>query len=414
MSSPVALQLEETSLTAGDSLAGRIRLSDQIRPENIAEVRLRGLYRRTVDGGDTSEDVGFEQTISEVDGSEVAFELSVPTGPFSFDHDRASLEWELEASAVSPEDEELGTASQGFELTAGSPKDRSSEAGTSSQQAGGLPDTLLGNLIGGITSAFGQPTSTEEIHQSLEYIATGTGPYEREHSLTGNLPLIVIFLAVGAAAIFAGPRFFNQSSAAIPWVFRGIGLAFVAVSGWTLYTSIRNRMAESAVGEVDFHVAPDKLVRGDSLTASIAFNPDREVDLNHVHAELKCVKTDKYKGRRPGDRLHGHHHDHDHFDDDDDHNSIRTRTYTDTLFSEPIELCGSDNINIGEQRGFTEIFEIPEDAAYSYRHTTPFWARALPLRGVLISRNINWVVELHIDIDGWPDWKTEYQCRVYP
>lgn len=413
MSSPIALQLEETSIAPGGSIAGRVRLSDQLPADTIAEVRLRGRYRRTVDGGDDVEDVGFEHTISEITGSDIDFQHPAPTGPFSFETPSASLVWELEATALSEDGDQLATDSQVFTLHAGTAKERSADKGTTLEQAGGLPDTFLGNLIGNITSAFGQPTSTEEIHQSLQYVPTGTGPYEREHSLTGNLPIILICLAVGAAAIVGGPRFFSEGPAAVPWVFRGIGVVLFAVGGWTLFTSIRNRMAESAVGEVDFQVAPDKLVRGDAFTASVAFNPDKQIDLNHVHAELKCVKTDKHKGRRPGDRF-GHHHDHDHFDDDDDHNSIRTRTYTDTLFSEPIELSGSDSIDIGEQRGFTEIFEIPEDAAHSYRHTTPFWARALPLRGVLISRTIDWVVELHIDIDGWPDWKTEYQCRVYP
>jgi hypothetical protein len=407
------LELDDDRLVGDDQLTGRISLPNP-SASDVDSVQLEARHVTSIPGSDNHRRVAADKRIT-TDGStgERTFELPLPAGPYSFDAGETTLEWQLRATAVDAQDNALTDTTRTFDLVAGDARKRSTDA-VGLEDTGGLPDSVLGNLIGSITSAFGQPASLEEVHRSLESIETGTGPYEREHSLTGNLALIVITLAVGLGAVIAGPSLVAGTHAAVPWVIRAIGLIFVGVGSWVLYTSLRNRMAESAVGDVDIHVDPDSLVRGDAFTCTVAFSPEREVDINHLQATLKCVKTDKTKGRRHDDPFRHHHDHHDTFDEDDDNDHLRTRTYTETLFSEPIELTGSSHIDIGEHRGYGETFTIPKDSPHSYRHTTPFWARLLPIRGLLISRTITWAVEVHLDIDDWPDWKTEYQCRVYP
>jgi hypothetical protein len=405
----IKLELDATQITGGETLTGRVRTSP-----DVDSVRLRTIRERRVDGGETDREA-VRQTSEATDAEGTSqFDLEAPTGPYSFSNSTADLDWKLEAVAVADGDER-GSAAREFDLQPGDPLERSSDENTATEQRPGLPDSLLGNLLGGITSAFGLPSSVEEIHRSLEYIEPGTGEYERENSLLGNLPLILVALIIGVGGLVGAAGMYTAGQGPfLVGMFSLMGLVFLGIGGWKAYKGARNRMAESAIGEVTVDVHPDELVRGDTLTCTVDFSPERDVELNGVYVDLKCVQIDKQKGRR---HVHSHHHhDHDPFDDDDDDSgrSMRTRTYTDTLFSEKLELSGAQRLGPGEPFAVAEQFTVPETSKHSYFHRAPFWARLLPLRGVILSREIEWVVEVHIDIEDWPDWVTEHKCVVYP
>lgn len=406
----INLELGTTQVIGDGTLTGRIQT-----PPDIDSVRLRAIRERRVDGGERDREV-VRQTSQATDDEETSrFDFEAPTGPYSFSNSTTDLDWKLEAVAVADGDEGPSVARE-FDLQPGDPRKRSSDENTATQQRPGLPDSVLGNLLSGITSAFGLPSSSEEILRSLEHIESGTGEYERENSLLGNLLLILASTVVGIGSLVGAAGLYTAGESPFFVALLGLtGLIFLGVGGWLAYKGARNRVAETAIGEVTVDVHPDEFVRGDTLTCSIGFSPERDVELNGVYADLKCVQIDKQKGHRNPHRHHHHDH-HDPFDDDDDDSgrSLRTRTYTDNVFSEKLELCGSNHLGAGEQFAMAEQFTVPETSKHSYLHKAPVWARLLPLRGIILSREVKWVVELHIDIEDWPDWVTEYKCVVYP
>ena len=404
MTSPTNLELDLDGdrLSSGETLSGRLRPTSG----QITTVQLRIGWQRRIDGAEDRREVVLEERLSPDGEGGFSFDVDLPNGPCTFDDSTAALDWEIEAVGLTETDEEIASVTRGFTLTPGDPRERSgSESALDLPGASG--NAWINDMLESLFSAFGHPTSHEELHERLAYIDTGTGPYERRNSLAGNLVQILLLLGMGLAFIVAAPRLFEAGSPALIWIMRAVGAGLVGWGGWILYKAVRNQMAEAAVGEVAVEVHPDQMIRGDSLTSTLAFSPERDIDLNHIDLTLECRRIEKTKGSKHRRRHHHHH-------DDDDGRRYRTRTYTETLHSEELRICEEQSVATGERHAFAEQFTIPETVRHSYFHRAPFWVRWLPLRGLTLSLEVKWVVEVHIDIDDWPDWVTEYQCVVYP
>lgn len=129
------------------------------------------------------------------------------------------------------------------------------------------------------------------------------------------------------------------------------------------------------LGNVEAELITAQVTPGGRIRARLAFQPRRPVTLNSVTAELTgaevCVSG----------------------------SGSNRKTHRNAFFSDRHELLGATQLQAGDRKEFNLDFPIPEDVPYSFD---------------LADNDLNWTIELRVDIPRWPDWTQSLKLQVLP
>ncbi|QDV88674.1 sporulation protein [Planctomycetes bacterium TBK1r] len=129
------------------------------------------------------------------------------------------------------------------------------------------------------------------------------------------------------------------------------------------------------LGNVQAELLTPQVAPGDRVRARLAFQPKRRFTINSISAELTgtevCVSGS---------------------------GSNRT-THRHTFFTDRHELEGQSTLQAGDRKEFNLDFPIPGDVPYSFD---------------LADNDLNWTIDLRVDIPRWPDWTQSLKLLVHP
>ncbi|MEM1347382.1 MAG: hypothetical protein AAGI01_02425 [Myxococcota bacterium] len=167
-----------------------------------------------------------------------------------------------------------------------------------------------------------------------------------------------------------------------------IGVAFVGegdafccglislIAGFVFFTMGMHRfMAARMVGEVRFSCEPWPLHPGQTLTHMVTFTPQMSMRLSSMKATLT--------GKEIAIQGYG----------------TDKTTYTHTFYEREVQLCGQGSLPSGQEAVFVGVFELPEDAPYSFQ---------------CADNRFVWEINTHMDIPMWPDWDDTHALEVSP
>jgi hypothetical protein len=175
--------------------------------------------------------------------------------------------------------------------------------------------------------------------------------------------LIAILMAFGAVTI---------GLAANPW----IALVFAAIAApIVLFLVGKFLLPRWLLGNVEAELQTPQVAPGGKVRAKLAFRPKRRVTINRITAELTgsevCISGS---------------------------GSNRT-THRNKFFSDVHVLQEAATLRANERQDFEFEFPVPDDVPYSFD---------------LNDNDLNWTVELRVDIPRWPDWTKSLKLQVYP
>lgn len=137
----------------------------------------------------------------------------------------------------------------------------------------------------------------------------------------------------------------------------------------------RKLLPKWLLGNVVAELLTPQVAPGGRIRARLAFQPRRRVVLNSISADLTgaevCVSGS---------------------------GSNRT-THRNTFFTDHHELEGASTLQAGDRKEFNLDFPIPDDVPYSFD---------------LADNDLNWTIELRVDIPRWPDWTHSLKLQVLP
>lgn len=129
------------------------------------------------------------------------------------------------------------------------------------------------------------------------------------------------------------------------------------------------------LGDVESELITPVVAPGGRVQARLAFQPRRQFTLNSITAELTgsevCVSGS---------------------------GSNRT-THSKTFFNDVHVLLDATTLQAGDRKVFDLDFQIPDDVPYSFD---------------LDDNDLNWTIELRVDIPRWPDWTESMKIQVHP
>jgi hypothetical protein len=185
----------------------------------------------------------------------------------------------------------------------------------------------------------------------------------------GGLCLTSILLGISGVAVYT----------AVAEAGDGVGSMMVAflflVSALTvLFFSLRSTIAERRLGPV-FVGLETTVQAGAGLQCLVRFRPTHAIAIGVIEASLWGTER-AYKG-----------------------SGKKRRTSTHETFKSTLKLSGPRTLKPGEVFEEQVTFKLPKDAAPSLD---------------VSSNTIEWKLDLHVDLTGWPDWIHVYPIQVAP
>jgi hypothetical protein len=186
--------------------------------------------------------------------------------------------------------------------------------------------------------------------------------------------IFMVFPAVMIAGFILGS---GGEALAFGAFFSVFNLLFLALGAWLFYTGIRNVFAEAQLGDVDVELSDAQVAPGGTVECRVTMDPPGEVDLNNITCTLKG-----YEKARSG---HG----------------TNSTTYTQTLYETQVVPEGSKSATIDahDNPEFTAHMTIPDQPSYSFDAD---------------DNNVNWELNIHVDVPSWPDWNHTEPMLVRP
>jgi hypothetical protein len=137
----------------------------------------------------------------------------------------------------------------------------------------------------------------------------------------------------------------------------------------------RRALAEYRLGPVRLDLSPGLPAPGDAVSLTCSFSPKKSVAIRTIHAEF-IAKEVAVKGSGRNKRVH-----------------------IENVFRDLIPIDENVVLGAGEDRAFVATCELPEDAPFSFD----------------FPRNqLEWMVTVHLDLPGWPDWAKDTKFTVLP
>lgn len=160
--------------------------------------------------------------------------------------------------------------------------------------------------------------------------------------------------------------------AANPW----LALIFAAIaSPILLFLVAKFLLPRWLLGDVEANLICPQVAPGGKVRAQLAFQPKRQVTVNRITAELSgsevCVSGS---------------------------GSNRT-THRNKFFSDVHVLQEAATLAAHTRKEFEFEFPVPGDVPYSFD---------------LKDNDLNWTVDLRVDIPRWPDWTKSLKLQIYP
>lgn len=187
----------------------------------------------------------------------------------------------------------------------------------------------------------------------------------------------VVFAIVAAREMLTAQEDVPLVGAALFFLIPGV---LICGALWLLWNAIlRNKFAEVKLSDLDVYLEPFHVHAGNDVTVAVDIPAESDVDLHEISVELRPRERVQYRRGT----------------------NTRTRTHDLAHFAESHVISDSTHRSLPEgQAGHFEYdLSIPHDAPPSFR----------------AHRNeLNWLVDVHIDIDDWPDWMTTLHLDVYP
>jgi hypothetical protein len=171
-------------------------------------------------------------------------------------------------------------------------------------------------------------------------------------------------LAVGLVAFAGGIAAVFLTDSLFPGIASVFGLLFAA-------GPIRRWIASRRTGNVRFELG--ELTRDDEIQCAVHFAPSASAQINDVHARLVVQEV---VTRGSGTNRHTYRHD--------------------------VHEYGADMLATGRSvHGY----------AYGVRLPIP---RPVPWSFSASDNDLKWMIEVHIDVAGWPDWKSYFPIWIAP
>jgi hypothetical protein len=208
-------------------------------------------------------------------------------------------------------------------------------------------------------------------------VATGydVGPEQRTGLLGprgGGAALIAAVFGLGAFGCVSALAF-SRGSSLIILAFFVLPVLFALRA---LIAALRRPMAESRLGQPHVEIDPPELRRGELATIRLALSPSVRVQINGASMELRGREI-AVSGSGTNETTHEH-----------------------DLFRAPGKLEGpTGTVEAGASSAFQGTIALPPDAAPTFRAK---------------DNEVRWSVILHVEIEGWPDWRDEYVFTVVP
>jgi hypothetical protein len=139
--------------------------------------------------------------------------------------------------------------------------------------------------------------------------------------------------------------------------------------------SLRNVLAQLKIGKVEVEIEETQIVPTERINCVLAFTPKKQVTVNTIIAKLtgeeRCVSGS---------------------------GSNRT-THTHSLYEKEFALSAPTQYPAGEPVRLTTSIELPATNAYTFNDS---------------NNDVNWKLELRVDIPKWPDWVKSTDLILHP
>ena len=142
-----------------------------------------------------------------------------------------------------------------------------------------------------------------------------------------------------------------------------------------IYTSIKNSMIKRRLGEVELETVDQTVPPGGSWTGTLRFTPKRDVSINGINARLVCEESATSGS------------------------GTNRTTYTEKVHTQVHSVEPEGLLLAGKPFEKQISVPFPEINTYSFSN---------------YDNNINWSIEIRIDLPGVPDWKQEEHATVVP
>ncbi|WP_168210549.1 vacuolar protein sorting-associated family 26 protein [Persicimonas caeni] len=152
------------------------------------------------------------------------------------------------------------------------------------------------------------------------------------------------------------------------------GLVFLAIGGSMMFAAVRNPLAQKKLGTVEVTLPDEVLHPGNSLPVTVTLDADARDDITIATATLMCRER----------VVSG--------------SGTNKSTHTEDILVEPLELEETAGAP-GGRMVLEALHRLPQDAAPS------FYAD---------DNELLWLVEVHVDVPNWPDYKEERFFEVRP
>lgn len=153
-----------------------------------------------------------------------------------------------------------------------------------------------------------------------------------------------------------------------------VGVVVSLFSVGLFFEAARQALVAKKLGRVAAELGGDLRAPGDALPVSVTLSPEKPVEVNEVTATLICRELLAAENSKSNPQVQ-------------------------ELHRQRVVLHAGGRVPGGEPTALRATLRIPEKPLYS------FFANTLDLQ---------WLVELHVDIKGWPDWEDTLHFRVWP
>lgn len=352
----IRLEEDRRELRAGESVHGTV----EVRARE--EMRCEGLIlapRWSPASSDLLEEARIELPLGDLHAGEersVPFELTLPTGPFSYPGEIVSVAWYLRVSARVPEAIDPWTEI-GFTLHADPER-------APDWAALARPGTMMRRLI---DEQIAGPEATRPP-------ASAPGGLLARLGCLAALAFPVLVVALVGAA-FAAKALAGGLSPAGTVLAAGLAGALLVSLGAVLWRLVfRNRLALRKLGRVDLEVRPILARVGRTISIGLTAVPRRPVRVAGVTAEL--VAREKHLDL-----------------------SAQKKTHTRTVASRRVTLPTEPSWGAGLPIRVEGSVEIPEDAPLSFDAS---------------GSSLSWKLTVRVRLRGGADWQAARTIVVHP
>ncbi len=193
----------------------------------------------------------------------------------------------------------------------------------------------------------------------------------------GWATVVLVPFVVGGVAISSSAALM-MSGESEQWLWVAIGIGITAVALWLLWKKVlRNKVATFKLGDIEARVQNSQISPGSTLDIEVDIPPKSEAHINVIRVGVRGWEEVTYR------------------------QGTNTKTATQDVYINDgiIDDSVDCRLNDGESASFEVPIPIPDDVPYSFH---------------AINNHLNWAATIHVDIAGWPDWKTEIPFDMVP